>query len=30
MENWPRKLSESDYQDAEAWMGSHEASPTRW
>ena len=29
MENWPRKLSESDYQDAEDWMGSYRGKPNQ-
>lgn len=29
MENWPRKLTESDYQDAEAWMSSYRGKPNQ-
>src|SRR5947209_12038381 len=29
MENWPRKLSESDYVDAETWMGSYRGKPNQ-
>ena len=29
MENWPRKLSENDYSDAEGWMGSYRGMPSQ-
>ena len=29
MENWPRKLSENDYKDAEDWMGSYRGKPNQ-
>ena len=29
MENWPRKLSESDYTDAEGWMSSYRGMPNQ-
>jgi len=29
MENWPLKLTESDYADAEAWMSSYRGKPNQ-
>jgi cholesterol oxidase len=29
MENWPRKLSETDYQDAENWMSTYRGKPNQ-